>query len=58
MFWGGKQSIMGDMQMAAEQSSVSRSLNGQELLSKRAKTIEMTEWWRSFPRNVSGKARQ
>ena len=43
MFLGGKQSIMGDMQMAAEQSSVSRSLNGQELLSKRAKTIEMTE---------------
>ena len=34
---------MGDVQMAAEQSSVSHTLNGQELLSKIAKTIEMTE---------------
>ena len=41
--WGGKQSILGDVQMAAEQLSVSRTLNGQELVSKRAKTIEMTE---------------
>ena len=41
--WGGKQSIIGDVQMAAEQSSVSRTLNGQELVSKRAKIIEMTE---------------
>ena len=34
---------MGDVQMAAEQLSVSRTLNGQELVSKRAMTIEMTE---------------